>query len=397
MFAIGFGAMRSRWTCFGICGKPFWTTLAGWCVIGWACSICLVLSLHKPHMEQHKQDSNISTKMSNLSGPYTGAGEDIKLYSPSSRFRLTQTNNQTFSTGDNKNGAKIPFQPAKNKDERQQILQLKVKMNQPSRSWEGHGGTIPGFSSSIHNLTITALRPENPAFKAGLSKHEAEILYQILSTFDNVMKGANLKYFLCDGSLLGSYRHHGIIPWDEDADVCAMAKDGDKMIKLFKSLEPGMVLDRRKSWWKLFYQNSTPVVHNPYWNFPFLDIFLLWENVTHVWGTERHYNFKRCNSKCDVFPLMPRPLGPLMLPAPRNPMAVLQRTYVSFNMDLCISNSVNHRMGYRYEKPAIKQIPCRDFYECYPFVFREEKQNGTLEVLKIGNVTLNTIFISKGQ
>ena len=389
--------MGTRLTSSIICCKPVWFTLVGLCVLGWAYWTGLTVSWHKPRVDQYKQTGNTTTKINHLGKPFAAFGRDMTWHSSSNKVRFSQDENETFSAGDSKEETNHTFQPAQNWDEPDQTLQI----NPLSRSGEDHNATI----SNPHDLAEALLRSGvhnhriNPAFVASLSKHETKILYQILSTFDKVMKEAGLNYFLSDGSLLGSYRHHGIIPWDEDADVCAMAQDKDKLIELFKPLEPDLVLNRRIGWWKLFYSNSTHVVRNPYWNYPFLDIFFLNENTTHVWGADRAFKSKHCNLKSDIFPLTLRPLGPLMLSAPRNPLAVLRRNFaksflMTSNMDLCVSNSFNHKRGHKYKMQTVKQIRCRDLHEWYPFVFREEKQNGTLEVLKIGNVTLNTTFIS---
>lgn len=53
----------------------------------------------------------------------------------------------------------------------------------------------------------------------------------ILKEFIRVCKKLNLKYFLCGGTLLGCIRHEGIIPWDDDIDVCMPRKDYEIFLK----------------------------------------------------------------------------------------------------------------------------------------------------------------------
>ncbi len=49
-------------------------------------------------------------------------------------------------------------------------------------------------------------------------------LFGILQSFDAFCNTHNFKYTLYAGTLLGSVRHAGFIPWDDDIDV-AMRRD----------------------------------------------------------------------------------------------------------------------------------------------------------------------------
>ncbi|MDO4921925.1 MAG: LicD family protein [Phascolarctobacterium sp.] len=60
-----------------------------------------------------------------------------------------------------------------------------------------------------------------------------KIELQILFNFDAFCKAKNLKYYLAGGTLLGSIRHKGFIPWDDDIDVCMPRKDYLKFVKSF--------------------------------------------------------------------------------------------------------------------------------------------------------------------
>lgn len=59
---------------------------------------------------------------------------------------------------------------------------------------------------------------------ATLAEHQ-KALYILLREFDRVCKALDIQYFLFAGTLLGSVRHKGFIPWDDDLDVIMHRKD----------------------------------------------------------------------------------------------------------------------------------------------------------------------------
>ena len=56
----------------------------------------------------------------------------------------------------------------------------------------------------------------------------------ILRHFDAFCRSRGLRYFLSDGTLLGAVRHHGFIPWDDDADVCMPRPDYNRFIREYR-------------------------------------------------------------------------------------------------------------------------------------------------------------------
>ena len=56
----------------------------------------------------------------------------------------------------------------------------------------------------------------------------------ILDEFTKVCNKNNLRYYSLGGTLLGSIRHKGFIPWDDDVDVAMPREDYEKFLKLSK-------------------------------------------------------------------------------------------------------------------------------------------------------------------
>lgn len=60
-------------------------------------------------------------------------------------------------------------------------------------------------------------------------KHIWAVELDLLCRFDEVCKKHNLRYYAAYGTLLGTVRHHGFVPWDDDIDLCMMRDDYEKL------------------------------------------------------------------------------------------------------------------------------------------------------------------------
>ena len=53
----------------------------------------------------------------------------------------------------------------------------------------------------------------------------------LLKELERVCNKYNIKYFACGGTLLGSVRHQGYIPWDDDIDIMMIRDEYEKLLE----------------------------------------------------------------------------------------------------------------------------------------------------------------------
>ncbi|CAL1527718.1 unnamed protein product [Lymnaea stagnalis] len=214
-------------------------------------------------------------------------------------------------------------------------------------------------------------------------------LMQLITLFDKLMTEHNGTYFIYGGTLIGSYRHHGMVPWDDDLDVIVPENLQGRLKQIFSNVSKDYVLNfEPKCFGKLFPTRGNRIP--PYaWSYPFIDIFFYGENATHIWDTCPHFRKKFCYPKSMIFPLRRRPFENVSLLAPRDTRAVISKTY---NLDECASNAYNHS-----KEKTIKglTVQCSLLHSLHPFVTRKNENGGCNETLMYkGNIT--SVFYEQG-
>ena len=74
-----------------------------------------------------------------------------------------------------------------------------------------------------------------------------QVSLDILSHFHEFCVKNNLHYSMWAGSLIGTIRHHGYIPWDDDIDLCMPRPDYDLFFKLYKDSDEYAVFNYDKN------------------------------------------------------------------------------------------------------------------------------------------------------
>ena len=69
-------------------------------------------------------------------------------------------------------------------------------------------------------------------------KELRKVQLEILKEFIAICEKLNLQYFAIGGTAIGTVRHQGYIPWDDDIDVAMLKEDYDKFISEAPKLLP---------------------------------------------------------------------------------------------------------------------------------------------------------------
>ncbi|PQJ66269.1 LicD family protein [Photobacterium angustum] len=77
----------------------------------------------------------------------------------------------------------------------------------------------------------------------------------IASTIDSFCKDNDINYMLCGGTLLGSARHEGFIPWDDDFDIAMPREDFEKFLRCWKDTNDLSIITTND---QQYYKIATP-------------------------------------------------------------------------------------------------------------------------------------------
>nr|CDS31737.1 lipopolysaccharide choline [Hymenolepis microstoma] len=213
-------------------------------------------------------------------------------------------------------------------------------------------------------------------FDLKLSQGQYNSFKRLLNEFQRVMISLNLQnqWFLSAGSLIGSMRHHDMIPWDDDADVCVDVQYRKLIQSALSNRSSEFAIASQVVRDKLFFKpldesadvNSNTIgsfrIHGYTWSWPFLDILYFQSTGSHmakeITWEPIYFDLTK------IFPLTYRPFGGHWYPAPRSPIHLLQTYYTNHD---CVSAYYSHALEHSI---ASKSVECERLLNKHPFVVR---------------------------
>ncbi|GAB1603449.1 hypothetical protein Ahia01_000626200 [Argonauta hians] len=252
-------------------------------------------------------------------------------------------------------------------------------------------GHYPPSENFLLSFYFSSLHIPKDFMPAMTGKEKLIALY-VIQNFINGCHENNISFFIGGGTLLGSIRHHGFIPWDDDLDIYVDQKDRWKLIKMDRTQEEFSISYFMNFQWK-FSNSRVPKLFDYPYRWPYVDIFF-YEVKDNIIYDVTSGNKIRIYDYEDVFPIIYRPFEGAFLPSPRR----ISKTqfYSDIGEAMCKSSTYIHKHERPKETFSIS-IKCSVLYNVYPFVFPliVTSSNGISmrEELKVGDKVLNTIFI----
>ena len=216
---------------------------------------------------------------------------------------------------------------------------------------------IPKLVENIYGYKYAEMATDSVAFrKVGLNASEYKELDILMRDLGKALEKYKVRYWMDGGTMLGSLRHRGMIPWDDDVDFGVLDIDEDKLHKALKSLEGKYDVD-----WD---EETSPVCRRVIISskktaegFPFAEFFIykIKKGRTHFrckededsWGKKCYHELK------NLFPLRKYPYGNVDLQGPNNPIPFLNTCYGD-DWNNVAYREQSHKGGFFYDDRRVR-------------------------------------------
>lgn len=203
-------------------------------------------------------------------------------------------------------------------------------------------------------------------FRPALTEVEQRALLRVLFVVTAALEAFNISYVAAEGTLIGSLRHGGLIPWDDDADITFKAEQWPTAKRVLSCI-PGYELKIHSDFmWKFFASDSPHWKDEAVTRFPYVDLFPYVEDEEYMWPLVIWLKDKMLWPRHQVFPTRLVRFDNFRLRAPHDVAGVL--THLFGDVSVCESRLFERREKRLTPQEERVRVDCQLLHDVYPFV-----------------------------